>query len=51
MSCEHMDLLLAAYVDGVAEPEDARDVETHLADCAACRQAVAIQSAISAKRS
>jgi anti-sigma factor RsiW len=40
-----MDLLLAAYVDGVAEPEDARDVEIHLADCAACRQAVAVQSA------
>ena len=46
MSCEHMDLLLAAYVDGVAEPDDRRFVEAHLADCAACREDVAMQTAV-----
>jgi anti-sigma factor RsiW len=46
MTCEHMDLLLSAYVDGVAEPEDHRYVEAHLRECEACRRDVARQLAI-----
>lgn len=45
MTCEHMDLLLAAYVDGMVEPDDRRDVEAHLRSCAACRADVAQQRA------
>lgn len=41
-----MDLLLSAYVDGVAVPADRRDVEAHLKVCAACRRSVEIQQAM-----
>ena len=41
-----MDLLLAAYVDGIAEPDDRRFVEAHLSECAACREDVARQTAV-----
>jgi anti-sigma factor RsiW len=44
MACEEMDLMLAAYVDGVVMPEDRRDVEAHLEHCAACREALAVQT-------
>jgi anti-sigma factor RsiW len=46
MNCEHMDLLLSAYVDGVAVPEDHRDVEAHLRTCQACREEVEAQRAM-----
>jgi anti-sigma factor RsiW len=46
MTCEDLELLLAAYVDGVAEPDDRRLVEAHLRECAACREDVARQHAV-----
>ena len=46
MTCEDMELLLAAYVDGVAEPGDRRFVEAHLRECEACREDVARQRAV-----
>jgi anti-sigma factor RsiW len=46
MNCDEMDLLLAAYVDGVAEADDRRFVEAHLSECAACREDVARQRAV-----
>jgi anti-sigma factor RsiW len=41
-----MDLLLAAYADGVVMAEDRQDVEAHLRTCAPCRQALAVQQAM-----
>jgi hypothetical protein len=41
-----MDLLLSAYVDGMAEPDDRRYVEAHLRECEACRHDVACQLAV-----
>jgi anti-sigma factor RsiW len=46
MACDDMDLLLAAYVDGVVMPEDRRDVEAHLEQCPACREEVVMQTAM-----
>lgn len=46
MACEEMDLMLAAYVDGLAVPEDRRHVETHIKACPACRQDLEVQMAM-----
>lgn len=37
MNCERMETLLIAYLDGKARENERRDVELHLAACAACR--------------
>jgi len=41
-----MDLMLAAYVDGMAVPEDCRHVEAHLKECPACRRDLQEQMAM-----
>jgi anti-sigma factor RsiW len=46
MTCIDMDLLLSAYVDGVAAPDDREYVEAHLRECEACRQDVVYQMAV-----
>jgi len=38
MNCERMEHRWIAYVDGRATPRERREVEQHLAGCAACRQ-------------
>ena len=37
MTCERMETMLIAYLDGKTPAEAAREVEAHLAACAACR--------------
>jgi anti-sigma factor RsiW len=37
MNCERMETQLIAYLDGKAAEKERRDVEQHLAACAACR--------------
>jgi anti-sigma factor RsiW len=37
MNCERMETQLIAYLDGKAAENERRDVEQHLAACAACR--------------
>ncbi len=37
MNCERMETRLIAYLDGKANDADRREVESHLAACAACR--------------
>lgn len=39
MTCQKLDDRLDDYVDGVLSTADAREVEAHLASCAACREA------------
>ncbi len=41
MMCPHMEAALNEYVDGTLTARDRASVEAHLADCAACRAAVA----------
>jgi anti-sigma factor RsiW len=43
MDCRRIESLLPPYVDGVARASEIADIERHLADCAACRSAVAAQ--------
>lgn len=38
MNCERMETQLIAYLDGKAREAERREVEAHLAACAACRQ-------------
>ena len=38
MNCSNMEQRLIAYVDGRATVGERREVETHLAECAACRE-------------
>ena len=38
MACEDMDLMLAAYADGMAVPADRRQVEAHIKECLDCRR-------------
>jgi anti-sigma factor RsiW len=40
MNCERIENQLIAYLDGKAKPAERRQVESHLAECAACRQRV-----------
>jgi anti-sigma factor RsiW len=47
MKCEDVEKSLIAYADDVAAPAERRDVESHLADCAACRARVAEFRAVS----
>jgi len=37
MNCQRIETLLIAYLDGKARESERRDVELHLAACAACR--------------
>jgi len=39
MTCNELDERLDDFADGVLSPADAREVEAHLASCAACREA------------
>lgn len=39
--CGTVDPLLSVYADGMADAEEARRVEAHLPDCAACRESLA----------
>ena len=41
MMCPHMEAALNEYVDGTLTARDRASVEAHMADCAACRAAVA----------
>ncbi|HEY3283621.1 MAG TPA: zf-HC2 domain-containing protein [Armatimonadota bacterium] len=41
--CESLEGALAAYVDGLAEPDEAVAVDAHLAECLACRLDVEAQ--------
>ena len=38
MNCQRIENNLIAYLDGKANPSQRREVETHLAECAACRE-------------
>ncbi len=40
MSCEKVEALLQAYVDGELTPDQTLEVEQHLAECGACTEAV-----------
>src|ERR1700689_4360226 len=40
MNCERIENQLIAYLDAKAKPAERRQVESHLAECAACRQRV-----------
>jgi anti-sigma-K factor RskA len=40
MSCNRMESRILAYVDGRLKASEQREMETHLADCAACRMRV-----------
>ena len=40
LNCESIEPLLSLYADGMASPEEVRHVETHLPDCADCREAL-----------
>ena len=39
MSCNRMESKILPYVDGRLKASEQREVETHLAKCAACRAA------------
>jgi len=45
---DHVDLWLDAYLDGELQPSLRQQIESHLAGCAACRQALARRQALSA---
>lgn len=45
MSCRHVQELLADYSVGILEAREHREVETHLASCAACREELRIMDA------
>jgi anti-sigma factor RsiW len=47
MSCNRMESKILAYVDGRLKASEQRDVETHLAGCAACRLRVSEFRAVS----
>ena len=38
MNCEQIEQSLIAYLDTKAQPAERRQVEAHLAECAACRE-------------
>jgi anti-sigma factor RsiW len=38
MNCQRIEKNLIAYLDGKANPSQRREVEAHLAECAACRE-------------
>jgi anti-sigma factor RsiW len=40
MNCERIESQLIVYLDAKAKPAERRQVESHLAECAACRQRV-----------
>ena len=40
MECLTVQTALEAYVDGDLDPEEARSLELHLADCASCQKAL-----------
>lgn len=41
MKCEQMEKTMVAYLDSKASPAERREIETHLVECAACREQVA----------
>ena len=46
MDCRRIESLLPPYVDGVASPEDAAEVEAHLTTCTLCRAEVAAERGV-----
>jgi anti-sigma factor RsiW len=46
LDCREIESFLPAYVDGEFDAYERAEVESHLADCAACQQAVRIQAAL-----
>jgi predicted anti-sigma-YlaC factor YlaD len=38
MNCQEIEKNLVAYLDIKAQPSERRQVETHLSECAACRE-------------
>jgi anti-sigma factor RsiW len=46
LRCPEIESFLPAYVDGEFEASERAEVESHLADCAACQHAVRIQAAL-----
>lgn len=46
MTCDTLEPLLAAYVDGTATESERQQIDLHLDACAPCRQAVAVQQEV-----
>jgi predicted anti-sigma-YlaC factor YlaD len=43
MDCKDIDMLLTAYLEGMASPEEQEQVQEHLATCSRCREEMEVR--------